>query len=60
MAKQLNLVPIPGSRTVVGNIELIADRAIGRRHQIGTVLVRQLSEHELAHEADHEGEDDDD
>lgn len=60
MAKQLNLVPIPGSRTVVDNIELIADRAIGRRHQIGTVLVRRLSDEELAAEAESEGEDDDD
>ena len=60
MAKQLNLVPIPGSRAVVGSIELIADRAIGRRHQIGTVLVRRLSEDEMAHEADDEGDNDDD
>ena len=41
MAKQLNLVPIPGSRTLIGDIELIADRAVGRRHQIGTVLARR-------------------
>lgn len=60
MAKQLNLVPIPGSRTVYGNIELIADRAIGRRHQIGTVLVRQLSDEELAEHHHHEGEPHDD
>ena len=48
MAKQLNLVPIPGSRAVVEGIELIADRAVGRRHQIGTVLVRRLTEEEVA------------
>ncbi len=60
MAKQLNLVPIPGSRALVGNIELIADRAVGRRHQIGTVLVRRLSDEELADEAEDEGDDDGD
>lgn len=59
MAKQLNLVPIPGSRALVGSIELIADRAIGRRHQIGTVLARRLSDEELADEADREKDDDD-
>lgn len=48
MAKQLNLVPIPGSRAVVGDLELIADRAVGRRHQIGTILVRRLEPEELA------------
>jgi len=60
MAKQLNLVPIPGSRTVVGDIELIADRAIGRRHQIGTVLARRLSDEELAELRGEEGEPEDD
>ena len=57
MAKQLNLVPIPGSRCVVQNIELIADRAVGRRHQIGTVLVRRLTDEEIAAAAE-EGDDD--
>ena len=60
MAKQLNLVPIPGSRTVVSDIELIADRAIGRRHQIGTVLARRLSDEELAELRGEEGEPEDD
>ena len=59
MAKQLNLVPIPGSRTVVGDIELVADRAVGRRHQIGTVLVRQLAPGELG-TTTHDDEDEDD
>ncbi|RRD48050.1 HlyC/CorC family transporter [Tessaracoccus sp. OH4464_COT-324] len=44
MAKQLNLVPIPGSRTTYQGIEMVADRAVGRRHQIGTIVVRQLPE----------------
>jgi hypothetical protein len=60
MAKQLNLVPIPGSRTLVGDIELIADRAVGRRHQIGTVLARRLSPEDLAAERGEEQETEDD
>lgn len=59
MAKQLNVVPIPGARTVVGDIELIADRAIGRRHQIGTVLARRLTEADLTSTESPEGDDDD-
>jgi len=59
MAKQLNVVPIPGARTVVGDIELIADRAVGRRHQIGTVLARRLTEADLTSTESPEGDDDD-
>ncbi|MBB1512982.1 HlyC/CorC family transporter [Tessaracoccus sp. MC1627] len=58
MAKQLNVVPIPGARTVVGDIELIADRAVGRRHQIGTVLARRLTEADLTTTESPEGDDD--
>ncbi|MBB1510100.1 hemolysin family protein [Tessaracoccus sp. MC1756] len=58
MAKLLNLVPIPGSRAVVGDLELVADRAVGRRHQIGTVLVRRLSRDELDHHTPQENTDD--
>lgn len=43
MAKLLNVVPIPGSRVTYEGIEMTADKAVGRRHQIGTVLVRQVS-----------------
>ncbi|NLE96447.1 MAG: HlyC/CorC family transporter [Propionibacterium sp.] len=46
MAKQLNLVPIPGSRTEYQGIEMVADRAVGRRHQIGSVIVRLLPDEE--------------
>ncbi len=56
MAKQLNVVPIPGSRTVVKGIELVADKAIGRRHQIGTVLVHRLEPAEA--EAEEQGDGD--
>lgn len=59
MAKQLNVVPIPGARTVVGDIELIADRAVGRRHQIGTVLARRLTEKDLIPAESPEGDQDD-
>ncbi|GAB3821201.1 hemolysin family protein [Tessaracoccus terricola] len=47
MAKLLNLVPIPGSKVVHDGIEMVADRAVGRRHQVGTVLVRRLTQAEL-------------
>ncbi|MGO1384955.1 MAG: hemolysin family protein [Arachnia sp.] len=43
MAKLLNVVPIPGSQVTYEGIEMTADKAVGRRHQIGTVLVRQVS-----------------
>ena len=59
MAKLQNVVPIPGARTVVGDIELIADRAVGRRHQIGTVLARRLTEEDLTSTESPEGDDDD-
>ncbi|MDO5737146.1 MAG: hemolysin family protein [Propionibacteriaceae bacterium] len=44
MAKLLNVVPIPGSQVTFEGIEMTADRAVGRRHQIGTVLVRRVTE----------------
>ena len=44
MAKLLNVVPIPGSSVTYEGIEMVADRAVGRRHQVGTVLVRLASE----------------
>lgn len=58
IAKQLNVVPIPGARTVVGDIELVADRAVGRRHQIGTVLARRLTQDELTTDEATGGDDD--
>lgn len=44
MAKLLNVVPIPGSQVTYEGIEMTADKAVGRRHQIGTVLVRHVPE----------------
>ena len=56
MAKLLNVVPIPGSRVVHQGIEMIADRAVGRRHQVGTVLVR-LAPQESAEEGKEDSDD---
>ncbi len=39
MAKELNKVPIAGSVVHYGGLELVAERATGRRNRIGTVLV---------------------
>lgn len=55
MAKLLNVVPIPGSRVTFHGIEMTADRAVGRRHQIGTVLVRQVDESPENAEEHHDG-----
>jgi CBS domain containing-hemolysin-like protein len=38
MAKELNMVPIPGSVVRWNGIEFVAERASGRRHAIQTVL----------------------
>lgn len=54
MSKLLNLVPIPGSTVVHEGIEMVADRTIGRRHQVGTVLVRRVSDSEAKEGADHD------
>lgn len=40
MAKQLNVVPIPGSTVIWEGLHLEAEKAVGRRHQIDTCLVR--------------------
>ena len=53
MAKLLNVVPIPGSRAEWEGLEMVADRAIGRRHQIGTVLVRRAPDPESPEEDAH-------
>lgn len=46
LAKQLNMVPIPGSQIRWHGLEITAERATARRHQIDTVLVRQVDESE--------------
>lgn len=59
MAKLLNLVPIPGSSVTYEGIEMVADRAVGRRHQVGTVVVRRLDDDELAAADDTQESEDD-
>ncbi len=44
LAKQLGRVPIPGSTISLGSWKLTAERPIGRRHRIGTVLVTRINE----------------
>nr|BAH90112.1 putative hemolysin [uncultured bacterium] len=44
MAKQLNLVPIPGSVVRVHGLEFVAERGKGRRNQIGTLLVTRAAD----------------
>jgi CBS domain containing-hemolysin-like protein len=43
MAKILGRVPIPGSEIKLHNWQITAERPIGRRHRIGTVLVERVS-----------------
>jgi len=59
MAKELNLVPIPGSAIEWKGIRIQAEKAVGRRHQIDTCLV-SLVEPDENHSEDTDGEDDDD
>ncbi|QGF24334.1 hemolysin family protein [Raineyella fluvialis] len=51
MAKLLNMVPIAGSVVRWEGLELVAERAQGRRNQIGTILVTQVGEDEEAGDA---------
>ena len=44
MAKELNKIPIPGSAVVWEGIELVAERASGRRHAIQTVVAGLIDE----------------
>ena len=42
LAKQLGRVPIPGSSILVSDWKLTAERPVGRRHRIATVLVERV------------------
>ena len=44
MAKELNKVPIPGSKVRVAGLELVAERIAGRRNRIATVIATRLPE----------------
>ncbi|HEY2167217.1 MAG TPA: hemolysin family protein [Jatrophihabitantaceae bacterium] len=46
LAESLGRVPIPGARTQVHGLELVAESAGGRRNRIDTILVRRLAEQE--------------
>ena len=46
MAKELGRVPIPGSYVEVGGLRFTAERPIGRRKRLGTVLVERLKSEE--------------
>ena len=43
IAKNLGRVPIPGSSISTGGWKLTAERPVGRRHRIGTVLAVRIS-----------------
>jgi CBS domain containing-hemolysin-like protein len=43
MAKILGRVPIPGSEIKLHDWQITAERPVGRRHRIGTVLVERVS-----------------
>jgi CBS domain containing-hemolysin-like protein len=44
IAKELGRVPIPGSTISVAGWKLTAERPVGRRHRIGTVLALRITE----------------
>jgi CBS domain containing-hemolysin-like protein len=51
MAKQLNRVPIAGSKVVYDGLELVAERPAGRRNRVGTVLVTRVEDPDAAEDA---------
>ncbi len=56
MAKELSVVPVPGASVVWEGVEITAEKATGRRHQVDTYLVRQVP----AADEEENDEDDDD
>lgn len=56
LAKELNMVPIVGSQVVWNGLEITAEKSKGRRHQINTVVVRQVntSDQDESGEQDHD------
>ncbi|CAI9411249.1 MULTISPECIES: hemolysin family protein [Aestuariimicrobium] len=53
MAKQLSVVPIPGSMIVYEGLVITAEKEVGRRHQIDTCLVRRAEDDEPTEENAH-------
>ena len=56
MAKERSVVPVPGASVVWEGVEITAEKATGRRHQVDTYLVRQVP----AADEEENDEDDDD
>ncbi len=53
LAKHLGRVPIPGASVEVHGLRFEAERATGRRHKLGTVLIRRVvPEHDPATDAE--------
>ena len=46
LAKTLGRVPIPGSTISVAGVKLTAERPVGRRHRIATVLAERIVDDE--------------
>jgi Mg2+/Co2+ transporter CorC len=44
IAKHLGRIPIPGSTIIVPGWKLTAERPVGRRHRIATVLVERIED----------------
>jgi len=44
LAKSLGRVPIPGSTIAIDGWQLTAERPVGRRHRIATILAQRISE----------------
>ena len=42
IAKILGRVPIPGSTISIAGVKLTAERPVGRRHRIATVLAEKI------------------
>ena len=43
LAKTLGRVPIPGSTISIAGVKLTAERPVGRRHRIATVLAERIA-----------------
>ena len=54
MAKELSVVPIPGSVIIWEGLEITAEKATGRRHQVDTCLVKRAPEETPDQEYDDE------
>lgn len=54
MAKELSVVPIPGSVIVWEGLEITAEKATGRRHQVDTCLVRRAPVESEQEDDEHE------